>query len=196
MKIRGNSAEISGRRKSRRNHKPRKSFGVSYEPRPSAETYTQTIAEGTDVTNTRRGYGNIDSHVAQPAQAQTMQKLSWQELVERILSIGIDGGVLALGFDGNNMQTLSGTVLNTTPLQYDDAANLKPALSDPHGLCAARLTGYQGASNVAYQHQSVIANSQGGLNSSAVAPSQSLDPTECIPAAVMSIKGLKFTEEL
>tara|TARA_Y100001973_G_scaffold106348_1_gene183681 strand:- start:16130 stop:21874 length:5745 start_codon:yes stop_codon:yes gene_type:complete len=187
---------ISGRRKSRRNHKPRKSFGVSYEPRPSAETYTQTIAEGTDVTNTRRGYGNIDSHVAQPAQAQTMQKLSWQELVERILSIGIDGGVLALGFDGNNMQTLSGTVLNTTPLQYDDAANLKPALSDPHGLCAARLTGYQGASNVAYQHQSVIANSQGGLNSSAVAPSQSLDPTECIPAAVMSIKGLKFTEEL
>jgi len=187
---------ISGRRKSRRNHKPRKSFGVSYEPRPSAETYTQTIAEGTDVTNTRRGYGNINSHVAQPAQAQTMQKLSWQELVERILSIGIDGGVLALGFDGNNMQTLSGTGLNLTPLQYDDAANLKPALSDPHGLCAARLTGYQGASNVAYQHQSVIANSQGGLNSSGLAPSQSLDPTECIPAAVMSIKGLKFTEEL
>ena len=187
---------LSGRRRSRRNHKPRKSWDVSYEPRPSAELDIVSNTQNTSTINTRRGYGNVDDHWVNPAQSQEMQKLSWQELIERVLSIGINGDVLALGFDGNNMQTLSGTTINLTPMEMNAVADLKPSLSNPHGLCVARLTGYDGAQNVAYTWQREIANSQGGAGSFSGTPAETKNQTECTPAAVMQIKGLKFSEEL
>ena len=187
---------LSGRRRSRRNHKPRKSWDVSYEPRPSAELDIVYNTQNTSTINTRRGYGNVDDHWVNPAQSQEIQKLSWQELIERVLSIGINGDVLALGFDGNNMQTLSGTEINLTPRETFAMADLKPSLSNPHGLCVARLTGYDGAQNVAYTWQREIANSQGGAGSFSGTPAETKNQTECTPAAVMQIKGLKFSEEL
>ena len=187
---------LSGRRKSRRNHKPRKSWSVSYEPRPSAPLDIVSNSQNTSVMNSRRGYGNVDDHRVNPAQAQEVQRLSWQELVERVLSIGINGDVLALGFDGNNMQTLSGTTVNLTPRKTDSVADLRPSLSDPHGLAAARLVGYEGATNMAFTAQTIIQNSQGGDGSQSGVPSQTINQTGCTPAAVMQIKGLTFSEEL
>ena len=183
---------LSGRRKSRRNHKPRKSWDVSYAPRPSAPIEIVGSGSGTRVMNTYAERGNVNSHVTNAAQNSARSKVSWQEIVERVLSIGIDGPVLALGFDGNNMQTVSGTQHNMTP----DQSDIKPALTDPHGLSPVRLVGYEGAQNVAYLGQTVIANSQYGAGSDSGLPSEARNQTECVPAAVMQIKGLKFSEEL
>lgn len=186
---------LSGRRKSRRNHKPRKSWEVSYQPRPSAPTQIvgrTSTTFGTEVQNSVGGIGNFRDPVTEAAQNQTKAKASWQELLDRVLAMGINGPMLALGFDGNNMQTVSGTVINVTPAE----GNLKPALSDPNGLCPVRLTGYAGATNVAYSGQSSIANSQYGAGSQAGLPSPVSNQTECNPTAIMEIKGLKFSEEL
>ena len=183
---------LSGRRKSRRNHKPRKSWDVSYAPRPSAPSEITAGGSGTWVMNSYAQRGNVNDHVTNAAQNSARSKVSWQELVERVLSIGINGPVLALGFDGNNMQTVSGTQHNMTP----NGGNIKPALSDPHGLCPVRLVGYDGASNVAYMGSQAIANSQYGPGSDSGLPSEVKNQTECLPAAVMQIKGLKFSEEL
>jgi len=183
---------LSGRRKSRRNHKPRKSWDVSYAPRPSALSEITSGGSGTWVMNSYAQRGNVNDHVTNAAQNSARSKVSWQELVERVLSIGLNGPVLALGFDGNNMQTVSGTQHNMTP----NGGNIKPALSDPHGLCPVRLVGYEGASNVAYMGSQAIANSQYGPGSDSGLPSEVKNQTECLPAAVMQIKGLKFSEEL
>ena len=183
---------LSGRRKSRRNHKPRKNWNVSYAPRPSAETTIVSAGFGTEVMNTVGGNGNYDDPIANAAQNSKRARASWQELLERVLAMGINGPMLALGFDGNNMQTLAGTVVNTVP----KGKNIRPALSDPNGLCPVRLTGYAGATNVAFQGSQIISTSQGGTKSDPSAPQVLTNQTECVPSAVMEIKGLKFSEEL
>jgi hypothetical protein len=183
---------LSGRRKSRRNHKPRKTWDVSYAPRPSAKTTIVSAGFGTEVMNTMGGNGNYDDPIANAAQNSQRARASWQELLERVLAMGINGPMLALGFDGNNMQTLAGGVVNTVP----KGKNIRPALSDPNGLCPVRLTGYAGATNVAFQGSQIISTSQGGPKSNPSAPQALTNQTECNPTAIMEIKGLKFSEEL
>ena len=183
---------MSGRRKSRKNHKPRKTWDVSYAPRRPAETTIVSAGFGTEVINTVGGNGNYDDPIANAAQNSRKARASWQELLERVLAMGVNGPMLALGFDGNNMQTLAGTVENIVP----KGKNIRPALSDPNGLCPVRLTGYAGATNVAFQGSQIISTSQGGTGSNVSVPQVLTNQTECVPSAIMEIKGLKFSEEL
>lgn len=188
----------TGLRASRKNSEPRRSFQFSYSPRPSSKrklvTDSKQMADGNEALGFEydiRGYGSTYQTNAQDnrspeysEQRISLSHLSWEEIVERILRIGINGDVVALAFDGNRMINLHSNQTEIVP----GNATISPAESSPNNLIPARLTNYGGAANVGYMGRTVLKTDSG-------ASSGSTNSTECRPAPIMKINNIKFEEE-
>ena len=182
---------LTGQRRRRNNHKPRRIWEASYSPKPSIDIDIKTYDDGTNdinfYQNQKRGYGTISNsqYATNSGQQNMRSKVSWTELVQRVLTLQAGGEVFTLGFDGDNMVNNHG-LHNNGIAQY---ASLRPALSDPSGMVAARLLDYGGATHNVYQNQQQIGNA---ASTSTAQPGV----THCSTRPIMTVSGLKFSEEL
>ena len=184
---------LTGQRRRRNNHKPRRLWDVSYTPKPSAEVKiaktdrSSGSPSGTNYyQNNQRGYGKIaDSLLPQNTEQLSIRsKLTWTELVERVMTLQANGEVVALAFDGDNM-------VNNHSIRtyFAEDGSIRPALSDPGGLVAARLVEYGGAGHVGYTNITEIGNNP--TNAGPVT-----NKTKLATRPIMQVTGLKFSEEL
>lgn len=185
---------LSGARRNRKNSEPRKAYTFSYEPRQSAPsrvndnltTTTDANVRGVGYDNPYRGYGEVYAHYENSEQVNDRSMLSWEEIVERVFALGVNGDVCALVFDGDGMVMNNLNTVN--PITA--GATITKAASDPHSMIPARLTGFGGASNEAYfGHRQSITDGSSLVTIDA-------DSTVIKPKAIMSVKSLKFEEEL
>ena len=185
---------LSGARRNRKNSEPRKAYTFSYEPRQSAPsrindnltTTTDVTVRGVGYDNPYRGYGEVYADYENSEQVNNRSLLSWEEIVERVLALGVNGEVCALVFDGDGMVMNNLNTVN--PIA--SAATITKAASDPHSMIPARLTGFGGASHEAYfGHRQSVTDGSGST------PPE-LNSTDIKPKAIMSVKSLKFEEEL
>lgn len=176
---------LSGARRNRKNSEPRKSYSFSYEPRKTAPfriknnlTQKQDGTRDDGVVQPYRGYGEFFGDYENSEQVSDRSLLSWEEIVERVLTLGVNGDVCALVFDGDGMVL---NYMNTMQPIYSGETVTKAA-SDPHTMIPARLTGYGGA-----DHESYFGEKEPVTGSSSLSIK---------PQAIMSVKSLKFEEEL
>ena len=184
---------LTGQRRRRNNHKPRRVWDVSYTPKPSPDVKV-TVTDRPSASpnepdyyqNHQRGYGKIaNSLLPQNTEQLSMRsKLTWTELVERVMTLQAGGEVVALAFDGDNM--VNNHSLRTYFPKYGP---IRPALSDPGGLVAARLVEYGGAGHVGYTNIKEIGNNPTGAGAV-------LRKSLLATRPIMQVTGLKFSEEL
>jgi len=181
---------LTGQRRGRKNHKPRREWTISYSPRPSQPIDVKTDAANTynvnQYQNPMKGHGKIGNalYPNNTEQMSNISKLSWMEAVQRVLTLEVNGDVVALAFDGDNM-------INNHSLQTDfpQYGSIRPAASDPSSLVPARLIGYGGATNQAYQADHEMGNQPTG-------ESLISQRTQCRARPIVTVSGLKFSEEL
>jgi hypothetical protein len=178
------TVSTSGQRRSRVNHRPRRKFSVKYSPKPSEAIVIDDLkydgSDGFKVQNPRRGYGNSQSATpggVEDSQTSFLSRTSWQGIVDRVVRVGIGGEVFALGFDGDNMAYSYG---GFPPDGSPYALSPHPVLSDPDGLTAARVISFGGASHVGYSGVKRLTDNGDG----------------CVPAPIMGVGGIEFSEEL
>ena len=197
------SKGLTGQRRSRRNHRPRKVWDVSYSPKPSQDVVMVDQNSNPDdpgeipilYQNKSRGYGQsvISLNSGNTEQLSMRSKLTWEELVERVLTLGIDGDVVALAFDGDNMVNNATQMMSMFGSQwvFNKYGQIIPALNTPGGLVAARLVGYGGAKHLGYTGKIEMASEhfrRGGTIQDG--------KTSIRPRPILQISGLKFSEEL
>ena len=180
---------LTGQRRSKKNHKPRRDWSISYSPRPSQEVNLELGAGETgyyQYQNPKKGHGKIaDSlYPNNTEQMSHISKMSWMEAVQRVLSLEVNGDVVALAFDGDNMVNN-----HSSETGFPQYGSVRPAASDPSSIVPARLVGYGGATNNAYQIGREIGNQP-------TAGSRVENSTSCRARPIVTVSELKFSEEL
>jgi hypothetical protein len=177
------STGLTGQRRSRKLHKPRRSWSVSYSPKPSpivlAPREYETGQTVLDISRKYfqkeiRGYGSTGTKdFLNSEQITNFNRLSWIEAVQRVMNVGVDGDVFALCFDGDGMVCFRDLshVQGSEALYYlYKPATTRPALSDPHDFCVARVTEYGGVDHAGYTYQKGIRPDQFGYGYSLADP--------------------------
>ena len=205
---------LTGQRRRRRNHKPRREWSVSYEPMRSPPVLTSEIESdaATQYYNEVRGFGSVRGRFGPNSEQDSdFSKLSWVEVVQRVLNVEVNGQVFALAFEGfqmmshNSIHFSSPSAFGSSDTTYYNAKYV-PALSDPGSFCPVRLVGYGGAQNEAYSSRSELAaqdmdkpwqNETGfTANYSLAHLKEGKRYLTSRPMPVVRIQSLKFSEEL
>lgn len=192
---------ITGQRRCRKSHKPRRSWSVSYSPLKSPDSYRTSFGSPYKWEQEFRGYGSTqDMTETGSEQRSSFNRLSWIEAVQRILNLEVYGPVFALCFDADGMlnvgEVQSGSGSNSSSL------NDRPALADPHYLCAARVVSYDGADHVGYGRVNAFGSnlaSPGFANATNSNDQEMLQhigfDVDGSTTPIMKIKKITFSEE-
>tara|TARA_Y100000114_G_scaffold157183_1_gene187837 strand:- start:1485 stop:7853 length:6369 start_codon:yes stop_codon:yes gene_type:complete len=205
---------LTGQRRRRRNHKPRKQWSISYEPIKSPPVLTKSLEDNasTQHYNEVRGFGSVRGQFGPNSEQDSeFSQLSWVEVVQRVLNVEVNGQVFALAFEGFQMMCHNSIMRSTTSSsapQDTTYRNAKyvPALSDPGLFCAVRLIEYGGAQNAAYSSRTELASQDMDhpwQNDTGYTADYSVGYLKegkryltSRPMPVVQIQSLKFSEEL